>query len=76
MAISKITINGEVHMDVTGKTVDADKMLDGITALKNDGTNVTGNIATKTSSDLTVSGATVTVPSGNYASNASASVAK
>ena len=75
MAISKITLNGVTQMDVTKKTVDANKMLDGITALKNDGTNVTGNIATKTSSDLTVSDATVTVPAGNYASDASASVA-
>ena len=34
-----------------------------------------GSIPTKTSSDLTVNGSTVTAPSGYYASNASASVA-
>lgn len=34
-----------------------------------DGTEVTGNIATKTSSDMTVSGKTVTAVAGYYASN-------
>ena len=49
-------------------------MLSGVTALKNDGTSITGSIATKTSSDLTASGATVTAPAGYYASSASKSV--
>ena len=39
------------------------------------GGKVTGSIVTKSSSDLTASGATVTVPAGYYASNASKSVA-
>ena len=38
------------------------------------GTKYTGSIATKTASDLTASGATVTVPSGYYASQATKSV--
>lgn len=75
MAISKITLNGVTQMDVTQKTVTANTMLNGVTSLKNDGTDITGNIPSKTSSDLTVSGATVTAPAGNYASSASASVA-
>ena len=50
-------------------------MLSGITSLKNDGTDITGNIASKTSSNLSVSGATVTAAAGYYASSASASVA-
>lgn len=62
-------------MDVTQKTVTANKMLNGATALKNDGTDVEGNIPTKTSSNLTVSGATVTAPAGYYESDASKSVA-
>lgn len=74
MAISKITLNGVTQMDVTGKTVTSGSMLTGITALKNDGTDITGNIASKTSSDLTVSGATVTAPAGYYGSAASQSV--
>ena len=75
MAISKVILNGETQMDVTGKTVTAGSMLSGTTALKNDGTDITGNIASKTSADLTASGATVTAPAGYYASAASKSVA-
>ena len=67
--------NGTTWIDVTQKTVTAGSMLSGITSLKNDGTDITGNIASKTSSDLTVSGATVTVPAGYYSSNANKSVA-
>ena len=48
MAISKIILNGVTQMDVTGKTVTANTMLNGTTALKNDGTDVTGNIANMT----------------------------
>ena len=44
MAISKIILNGVTQMDVTGKTVTASSMLNGVTALKNDGTDVTGSI--------------------------------
>jgi hypothetical protein len=75
MAISKVILNGETQMDVTGKTVTAGSMLSGTTALKNDGTDITGTIASKTSADLTASGATVTAPAGYYASAASKSVA-
>lgn len=75
MAIAKVILNGVTQMDVTGKTVTAGSMLSGATALKNDGTDITGSIASKTSSDLTASGATVTAPAGHYASAASKSVA-
>lgn len=74
MAIAKIILNGVTQIDVTQKTVTSASMLSGTTALKNDGTDISGSIATKTSSDLTASGATVTVPAGYYASNASKSV--
>lgn len=50
------------------------QMLDGVTSYA-DGVKVTGSIPGKSSSDLTVSGATVTVPAGNYASQATKSVA-
>ena len=79
MAISKIVYKENanatpvVWMDTTDKTADSGNMLNGITALKNDGTTATGNIASKTSSDLIVSGATVTAPAGYYASSASQS---
>ena len=75
MAIAKVILNGETQMDVTQKTVTAGSMLSGTTALKNDGTDITGNIESKTSADLTASGATVTAPAGYYASAASKSVA-
>lgn len=40
-----------------------------------DGSEITGTIAAKTSADLTVSGKTVTVPAGHYASGGTKSVA-
>lgn len=49
------------------------QMLDGYTAYSN-GTKYTGSIDTKTSSDLTASGDTVTVPVGYYAAEASKAV--
>lgn len=62
-------------MDTSDATLaSGDEMLSGKTAYAGD-TKITGTIATKTGSDLTVSGATVTVPAGYYASNASKSVA-
>lgn len=74
MAISKIVFNGVTQMDVTQKTVEANKMPNGITALKNDGTDIVGNIPSKSSSDLIVSGATVTAPAGLYMSSATKTV--
>lgn len=50
-----------------------DKMLSGNTAYAN-GVKYTGTIATKSGSDLTASGDTVTVPAGYYASNATKAV--
>ncbi len=50
------------------------QMLAGYTSYA-DGTKYTGSIATKTASNMTVSGATVTAPAGYYASSASKSVA-
>ena len=52
----------------------ASDILSGKEAIDKNGNKITGTIATKTSSDLTASGATVTVPAGYYASNASKSV--
>lgn len=75
MAVSKVILNNTTLIDVTQKTVTAGSMLSGTTALKNDGTDISGNIASKTSANLSVSGATVTAPAGYYASDASTSVA-
>lgn len=63
-----------LFVDTSDATLDGGgKMLKNVTAYA-DGTKYTGTIETKTSSDLTASGATVTVPSGYYASQATKAV--
>lgn len=42
MAYSKVILNGTTLIDLTQKTVTAANMLNGVTALKNDGTDITG----------------------------------
>lgn len=62
--------------DISDATLDSgDKMLSGNTAYGADGTKYTGSIATKTATDMTVNGATVTAPAGYYASATSKAVA-
>ena len=64
-----------VFIDTEDATLDSgNKMLEGVTAYA-DGTKYTGTIASKSASDLTVSGATVTVPAGHYDTQATKSVA-
>lgn len=72
--IPKSTSGTAEFYDTSDATLDSgNKMLSGYTSYAN-GTKYTGNIPSKSSSDLTVSGATVTVPAGNYESNVSKSV--
>lgn len=60
--------------DTSDATLDnGNKMLSGNTAYAN-GTKYTGSIATKTQTDLSASGDTVTVPAGYYASSATKAV--
>lgn len=75
MAVNKVVYGGETVVDLTTDTVTAAKMLSGITAHDKSGAKITGTIATKTASNMTASGATVTAPAGYYASAASKSVA-
>ncbi len=78
MAISKITLNGVVQIDLTADTVTAQTLLDDYVAHGADGESVTGELVmptARTASDVTVSGATVTIPSGAYASQVQKSVA-
>lgn len=63
-----------VFVDTSDATLDGGgKLLSGVTAYAG-GTKYTGSIATKTGSDLSASGDTVTVPAGYYASNATKAV--
>lgn len=44
MAVAKVILNGTTLIDVTQKTVTASTLLQGETALKNDGTDITGTL--------------------------------
>lgn len=48
MAVSKVILNGTTLIDTTQKTVTASTLLQGETALKNDGTDVTGTYVPQT----------------------------
>lgn len=68
------TIREITAVDISSDTVTAAALLSGYTAHDNTGTAVSGSIATKTGSDLSASGDTVTVPAGYYASQATKTV--
>lgn len=53
---------------------DGSKLLSGYQLIGQDGSVVDGEIVSRTASDLTASGATVTVPAGHYAAQAAKSV--
>ena len=75
MATAKVTINGVDILDLTDATAQNANIVSPYTSYGSDGSKKTGDIASKSSSDLTASGATVTAPAGYYASNATKTVA-
>ena len=75
MGVSKVVYDNNVLVDLTADTITSDKMLANTTAHRADGVQITGSISNKSATDLTVSGATVTVPSGYYSAQATKSVA-
>ena len=74
MAISKLILNGVTQMDVTDTTTVAGDVTSGKYFYNSSGVRTSGNIAVKSENDITVSGATVTIPSGYYSSAVSKSV--
>lgn len=66
---------GGVELPSLSNPAGASDILNGKEAIDKDGNKITGTIATKTSSNLTASGATVTAPAGYYASNAIKTIA-
>ena len=68
MAVAKVILNGNTLIDVTDKTVTSSNLVSPNTALGADGTTVTGALVAKSASDVTVSGATITIPAGVYSS--------
>ena len=66
---------GGVTLPTLDNPAAATDILSGKEAIDGSGNKITGTIATKTSGNLTANGATVTVPAGYYASQASKSVA-
>lgn len=63
-----------VELPALSNAASAGDILSGKEAIDGEGNKITGTIATRTASDLTASGATVTVPAGYYASQVTKSV--
>lgn len=74
MAVNKVVYGGNTLIDITDTTVTADKILSGYGAYGANGSWIDGSIVTKTASNLSASGDTVTVPAGYYASQTTKSV--
>ena len=66
--VNKVQLaNGTTLIDLTSDTVEAGKMLSGYTAHDKSGAQVSGSIASKSSSDLQIMGLMMVAPAGYYA---------
>lgn len=77
-AYASVDVSVPTGVDTSDDTVDAAHLFSGYTAHDSSGSAITGSYVAptaRTSSDVTVSGATVTVPAGAYASQVQKSVA-
>lgn len=74
MASEILSISTGVELPELANPAGASHILSDKEAIDENGNKLTGTIATKTSSDLSASGATVTVPAGYYASQTTKSI--
>ena len=64
--INKVEFGNNVLIDLSSDTVTASTILSGYTAHAANGATITGNIAIKTSHDITLVNNTLTIPAGYY----------
>ena len=64
--INKVDYGNQTLIDLTSDTVTAAAMLQGYIAHSASGATITGTIATKTSSDITLTNNILTIPAGYY----------
>ena len=64
--INKVDYGNQTLIDLTNDTVTAATMLQGYIAHSASGATITGTIATKTSSDITLTNNILTIPAGYY----------
>ena len=64
---NKVIFGNQTLIDLTSDTVTAASMLSGVIAHDASGATITGTIAKKSSSDITLLNNTLTIPAGYYA---------
>lgn len=73
--VNKVEYGGNVLIDLTEDNITPERILAGYKAHDGSGASIVGTIPNKFSGDLTVEGATVTVPVGYFPSTATATIA-
>ena len=75
MGVVKVTLNSDTLIDITDTTANAGDVANGKYYYNVAGNKTQGTITSRTSTDLSASGATVTAPAGYYASSATKTIA-